>query len=186
MTYKAFGSDLGGCKAARYFIGINNEPWCVVLRSHISVIRKGSDISTLEHTSCWRRLAAPKPVGPAPMTRTSTSLRAMSAIITIFTKRPPHTVVCLSWLIKGDICPRPRDNPCSRVRKSPSNPLSEYNWLARGQPSNEMKGRWLAHYMRLRKSFRCLVTGFYSIKMTVMWNWGKALMCVWFLVMLWF
>jgi len=31
-------------------------------------------------TSWWRRFAAPKPVGPAPMTRTSTELR-LSALI---------------------------------------------------------------------------------------------------------
>lgn len=82
-TYEALGSDIGGGKAASLLVGVQDHPRRPILTSGVSK-RRQLMIACGERgvrTMWWRRLAAPRPVGPAPITRISTFLqeRARSA-----------------------------------------------------------------------------------------------------------
>ena len=80
-TYESFRSDVGGCQTAWLLIGIDNHPRGAILpavsqelHSHSAQFTRGRDA---RRTIWSNRLAAPSPVGPAPMIRTSTLLRKL-------------------------------------------------------------------------------------------------------------
>ena len=58
--------------------------------------------SLSDNTCCWRRLAAPRPVGPAPMTRISTLL-GMSARSTADQKNRGAYICLLAMVENGDV-----------------------------------------------------------------------------------
>lgn len=71
-THEAFGGDISGSQATRSLVGVNNHPRWAILELEISWAQLAVWYGKL--TIWFRRFAAPRPVGPAPMTRTSTLL----------------------------------------------------------------------------------------------------------------
>src|SRR4051812_4591920 len=82
-THETLGSDIGRCQTTSLLIGVQDQPRRSVL-SPKSVVVASSAGCGGERTMWLRRFAAPKPVGPAPITRTSTFLRANLSEFTIY------------------------------------------------------------------------------------------------------
>lgn len=79
-TYEAFGGHIGGSKTTGGLVAVNDQPRGAILHPRIvqlAFIRvKVYDRGRAMRTIWLRRFAAPRPVGPAPMTRTSTELKS--------------------------------------------------------------------------------------------------------------
>jgi hypothetical protein len=76
-TYEAFRGDIGGSKTTGGLVAVDNHPRGAVLQGpsrQYGAPRYNSGEDTESRTIWFNRFAAPKPVGPAPMTSTSTEL----------------------------------------------------------------------------------------------------------------
>lgn len=80
-TYEAFGGNVGAGKTTSLVSRVGNQPGRAVLEENkvscMSLARfAGTKLLAGPKLTMWlRRLAAPRPVGPMPMTRTSTLLQ---------------------------------------------------------------------------------------------------------------
>lgn len=79
-TYETFGGHISGGQTTWGLVAVNDHPRGVVLHLTVSIslcsfhcIVIGGKAGKIR-TIWFNRFAAPKPVGPAPMTRTSTEL----------------------------------------------------------------------------------------------------------------
>ncbi len=87
-TNKALGGHVGRGEAAGLLARVDDQPGGAVLRPGLAVsaphegwlvgllLLMGERQRRGSHTTWWRRFAAPRPVGPAPMIRTSTLLHS--------------------------------------------------------------------------------------------------------------
>ena len=120
MTHEALGGDIGAGKTAGLVGRVDNEPRGAVLPSIVSCWHGLGRRAGGQRTMWLRRLAAPRPVGPMPMTRTSTLLRrgAESVSLRLGSGRgraPPPTAAITAW-------------PVARARTHMSAPMVAGEW----------------------------------------------------------